>query len=134
MSARGALEPTEPHPAIGSAQRWLGSLRVEELLRWQEVFASTAIEGNRLAEVCGETLRRLLDQEPVSDRYLLGLVWVMRLEEVTLDTALAPEVLEAQASLGRAIRAGTGFSHRVRLPDGSIYLTSGAPAGDVGDS
>lgn len=43
-----------------------------------ESFASCGIENNRLAEVCGETLRRVLAQEPVSDRYLLGLVWTIR--------------------------------------------------------
>ena len=43
-----------------------------------EAFSSCAIEGNRLAEICSETLDRLLKSEPVSDRYLLGLAWAMR--------------------------------------------------------
>jgi hypothetical protein len=49
-----------------------------ELLALQESLASCALEGNRLAEICGETLRRLLAHEPVSDRYLLGLAWYVR--------------------------------------------------------
>lgn len=75
---RGTLAATEPHPAAHSAIAWIRSLPLEDLVRWQAAFASTAIEGNRMAEVCGETLRRLLAGEPVSDRYTLGLAWAMR--------------------------------------------------------
>lgn len=42
-----------------------------------ESFSSCAIEGNRFAEVCGETLRRVMQREPVSDRYVLGLAWAI---------------------------------------------------------
>lgn len=31
-----------------------------------------------IAEVCGETLRRIREGEPVSDRYVLGLAWTVR--------------------------------------------------------
>ena len=75
---RGTLRPGRPHPAARSALAWFRNRPVSVLLQWQEAFASTALEGNFAAEVCGETLRRLLEGEPVSDRYLLGLVWVMR--------------------------------------------------------
>lgn len=44
----------------------------------QESLASTALSGNRSAEIMSETLRRLLNGEPVSDRYLLGLAWFLR--------------------------------------------------------
>lgn len=81
MSERGTLDLTEPHPASFNALEWIQTLPLDELLKWQSAFASCAIEGNRLAEVCSETLRRLLDQEPVSDRYLLGLAWSMRYGE-----------------------------------------------------
>ena len=47
----------------------------------QESFASNAIEGNRLAEAGGETLRRFLAGKPVSDRYALGLIWTIRAME-----------------------------------------------------
>lgn len=43
-----------------------------------ESFSSCAIDGNRFAEVCGETLRRVMNHEPVSDRYILGLAWAIR--------------------------------------------------------
>ena len=74
----GQLNPGEAHPAAYDARRWLAEQDPAELLMWSEAFASCAIEGNRLAEVCGETLRRLLNGEPVSDRYLLGLAWNIR--------------------------------------------------------
>lgn len=75
---RGALGAGEPHPAALGAHAWIAARPLADLLRWQESFSSCAIEGDRLAEVCAETLRRLLSGEPVSDRYLLGLVWAVR--------------------------------------------------------
>ena len=80
MAYIGTLRPGEFHAAASSAGFWLKSLPLVELLQWQESFASCAIEGNRCAELCGETLRRWMVGESVSDRYLLGLVWVMRAE------------------------------------------------------
>ncbi len=81
MTERGVLALKEPHPASKVALAWLRSQPREELMMWQESFSSCAIEGNRLAEVCSETLRRLIDHKPVSDRYLLGLAWAMRFKE-----------------------------------------------------
>lgn len=79
---RGTLRPAEHHPAADDALAWLQCYIAKqgpaEALLLLESFASTAIEGNRLAEVCGETLRRILHKEPVSDRYLLGLCWTIR--------------------------------------------------------
>lgn len=63
----------EPHPSIAVAKRIIGGLSFEDAQMWLGAFASCAIEGNRMGEVCGETLRRILDGEPVSDRYLMGL-------------------------------------------------------------
>lgn len=77
----GTLRPDEHHPAADSAMAWLQEYLGRDPQRafvLVESFASNAIEGNRLAEICGETLRRILDREPVSDRYLLGLVWTIR--------------------------------------------------------
>ena len=76
--SRGDLNPTEPHPAAHSALEFVLSHSYEELLTWQGAFASCAIESNRLAEICSETLRRVIHKEPVSDRYILGLAWAMR--------------------------------------------------------
>jgi hypothetical protein len=77
----GTLTAGEPHPASYDAYTYLMSIGVNNLYRYRESFASCAIEGNRLAEVCGETLRRIIESEPVSDRYLLGLAWtILRME------------------------------------------------------
>ena len=72
------LNPNEPHPAIKSAIAYLSKMSEMELMQHREAFASCAIEGNRLAEICIGTINRLLKNEPVSDRYLLGLVWTLR--------------------------------------------------------
>jgi len=74
----GELLPKEPHPAASSALEYLSSLGLQKLFEYQEAFASCAIESNRLAEICSETLRRVLNREPLSDRYLLGLAWTIR--------------------------------------------------------
>lgn len=74
----GILSEGEPHPAYESAVRYFTSIQLTEIMQYREAFASCAIEGNRSAEVCHETMRRLLYGEPVSDRYLLGLVWTLR--------------------------------------------------------
>jgi len=77
MSNRGELAPNEPHPAVKIAKDIIGKLSVPDLMEWQESFASCAIEGNRMGEVCSETIRRILSYEPVSDRYLMGLALVI---------------------------------------------------------
>lgn len=74
----GTLKLGEIHPITHDVVSYLRSLSVVDLMIWQESFASNAIEGNRLGEVCGETLRRFLSGEPVSDRYLLGLAWTIK--------------------------------------------------------
>jgi hypothetical protein len=88
MTERGTLRENEPHPAAESARQWLfryvSRQGPNELFLLQESFASNAIEGNRLSEVCGETLRRFLAGEPVSDRYAVGLIWTIReMEEMS---------------------------------------------------
>lgn len=103
----GQLNELEPHPAAEGARQWLISyVRRKDsyaLLRLQESFASCALEGNRLAEICSETLRRLLSKEPVSDRYLLGLVWTIRdmeqKERQEAESGLVKELAGALAGL-----------------------------------
>lgn len=75
---RGTLAPTEPHPASFSAREYLNRITPLKMSLFHESFASCAIEGNRLGEICAETLRRIVNKEPVSDRYLLGLAWAIR--------------------------------------------------------
>lgn len=78
LPERGTLNPGEPHPAAYDAMKWLRTISHAKRLEWLEAFSSCAIEGNRLSEVCADTLRRFIAGDPVSDRYLLGLVWTMR--------------------------------------------------------
>lgn len=77
----GALKRGEPHPAAHSALMFVRSL--PDIGLWMEGFASNALEGDRLCEVCSETLDRVLTGAPVSDRYVLGLAWTLR---ATVDT------------------------------------------------
>lgn len=80
--AVGTLDDNEPHPAAADAKQWLMEYvtrnPAHQMTMLQESFASCAMSGNRLAEICSETLRRLLNKERVSDRYFLGLVWTIR--------------------------------------------------------
>lgn len=74
---RDTINPGEPHPSSRSALNYIKTIPLTDLFLYQEAFATNAIEGNRLAEVCLGTLNRLLHSEPVSDRYLLGLAWAL---------------------------------------------------------
>jgi hypothetical protein len=81
MTEPGTLSLGEPHPAARVAFAWVREYLLADATRAAmllESFASNAIEGNRLAEICGETLRRVMASEPVSDRYLLALAWTLR--------------------------------------------------------
>jgi hypothetical protein len=72
------LAEHEHHPAADSAMDWYRQLPIKDLMIAKEAIASTALSGNRLAEICMSTLNRLEVGEPVSDRYLLGLCWLLR--------------------------------------------------------
>jgi hypothetical protein len=81
MTDHGTLTLSEHHPAADIAHAWLKKLLARDPLEANillESFSSVGLSGNRLAEICGETLRRILAGEPVSDRYLLGLCWTLR--------------------------------------------------------
>lgn len=76
---RTILGINEHHPIADDALHWLcTNFNRKELFMYKESFASCAIENNRLAEVCLGTLSRLMNNEPVGDRYLLGLAWLLR--------------------------------------------------------
>jgi hypothetical protein len=86
----GTLRIGEPHPSAIHALRYvigLGYVRQSTLM---ESFSSCAIDGIRSAEVCGETLRRVMHSEPVSDRYILGLAWAIRNMDSNVANADAP--------------------------------------------
>jgi hypothetical protein len=77
---KGTLKETEFHPAAENAFEWLKEKLISDIpraMRIKESFASAALSGNRLAEICLETLRRILEGEVVSDRYVLGLCWTL---------------------------------------------------------
>jgi hypothetical protein len=75
---RGTLGETEIHPTAQSALDYVKGLGLEKLSMYLEAFSSCAIEGNRLGEICGETIHRIMAGQPVSDRYILGLAWSIR--------------------------------------------------------
>lgn len=75
---KGELGATEFHPSAKSAFDYIKSHSISELNMILEACSSCAIEGNRLGEICAETLNRILRGEPVSDRYVLGLAWFMQ--------------------------------------------------------
>lgn len=88
----GTLNVGEYHPAANSAAAWIRAHPVTDLLMWQEAFASCAIEGNRCAELCSETLRRFMSGEGVSDRYLIALAWTMRGDEIQPSKSMVKRV------------------------------------------
>lgn len=76
-----SLEPTEYHPAADSAMVWFKQTVLSDprgYLIAKEALASTALSGNRLSEICLSTIERLRTNQPVSDRYLLGLCWTLK--------------------------------------------------------
>jgi len=88
----GELAPGEVHPSAFAAHQFICAIPKTTLMLYQESLASVALSGNRLADICSETLRRLLDGEPVSDRYLLGLAWQLRLLEEENNDKLSKEI------------------------------------------
>lgn len=76
-----SLAKGEFHPSASGAMDWLKLTIMDNPKRYmtvREAIASVALSGNRLAQLCNSTLQRLEDNEPVSDRYLLGLCWFLR--------------------------------------------------------
>lgn len=67
----------EPHPSARAALTWVVKAGPVQHTIWQESLASCALSGNRMAEICSETLRRVMYAEPVSDRYILGLAYML---------------------------------------------------------
>lgn len=75
----GTLALGEPHPAAAIAKRYIEkNFSHVELILWLESMSFYAIEGNRAAGICATTLDRLLNDKPVSDRYLMGLAIYLR--------------------------------------------------------
>lgn len=69
------------HPSADHAMQWLKQFMVDnpkEYLIIKESIYSTALSGSELANYCVGTIERMAAGEPVSDRYLLGLAWLVR--------------------------------------------------------
>jgi len=75
---RGTIKDGEYHPSADGAMIYIKELSFKERMMATEALASTALSGNRLAEICLETMNRLDEGKPVSDRYVLGLAWALR--------------------------------------------------------
>ena len=84
MTDTTSLKDGEAHPAALTALQYLNTLSFQEKQDFLLTFSSLAIEGNRLAEICYGTLRRIIDGQPVSDRYLLGLAWQINSMKTTV--------------------------------------------------
>lgn len=76
----GTLAVGEAHPAAHDAFKYVRKYisNPKRLCFMRESLASCALSGNRVAEVCFETLERILNGQPISDRYLLGLAWFLK--------------------------------------------------------
>lgn len=78
MTDNSTLKEGEPHPMAHNALAYVEEKMLDgNVFMLQESLASCAIEGNRTAEICGGTLNRILNGEPVSDRYVFGLAWFL---------------------------------------------------------
>ncbi len=84
MDKEKELKAGEPHPMAQSALDYIARLSLKQRATMKESLASTALAGNKTSEICLETLRRLEEKEPVSDRYVLGLAWLIREMEDSL--------------------------------------------------
>lgn len=74
----GTLKIGEFHPAAHIAMEYIKSyLLVNDPLKILESLEFMSLAGNRMAEVCAETLSRYIHKWPVSDRYIMGLAWVL---------------------------------------------------------
>ena len=72
-----SLNEGEPHPMAYDAQRWVAKYVANNPMIIESI-ASCALTDNRTAQICHSTLIRLLNSEPVSDRYILGLAWFLK--------------------------------------------------------
>lgn len=83
MSDQDSLEIGEIHPAARSAFEYIkNQMATIEWIVLEEAIASTALSGERDSNIYLGTIKRLRNNEPVSDRYILGLAWFFkRLEE-----------------------------------------------------
>lgn len=78
VEERGTLKPGEYHPGADIAMTYIRAfLAKHDGGMTLEALSSVGLSGCRSSEICAETLRRVLFQEAVSDRYLMGLAWFL---------------------------------------------------------
>lgn len=68
------LNEGEFHPAAHIAKEYVAA-HLTPMNR--EAIASTALSGNRLADLANSTINRIDNTQPISDRYLMGLAWLL---------------------------------------------------------
>lgn len=76
--SREELNEGEHHPSTWDAFKFIKGLSMSRLSMAMEAFSSCAIEGNRLAELCAGTLQRIMSNQAVGERYILGLAWELK--------------------------------------------------------
>ena len=78
----GTLNIGEPHPSSPAAFAYVKAQILKNPLLIESISSVGLSDDNRLAEICGHTLARIINGQPISDRYLLGLAWMIKsLEE-----------------------------------------------------
>jgi hypothetical protein len=75
IMSNDTLKAGEFHPMTDSAYMYIKENLTPEII---ESMSSCAMSGNRSAEVCYGTAKRILDGDKISDRYLLGLAWLIK--------------------------------------------------------
>ena len=72
-----SLSENEAHPATHVAWKYIQSLGEENLKLLETNYCTLGNEGNKIAAIAGETLRRIRGKETTSDRYIMGLAWTI---------------------------------------------------------
>lgn len=83
----GELKGNEYHPSALDAFSYIKGLGAQKLAMYLESYSSCGLSGNRLGEICSETLSRIINGKTVSDRYVLGLAWNLKQMEDKNDQA-----------------------------------------------
>lgn len=69
----------ENHPSSPPAYAYVKSLYISgEIHLYKEAIVKAAASGNRYSEICLETLEKIERNDPIGERYLLGLAWFLK--------------------------------------------------------
>lgn len=75
MKKEATLDIGEAHPMANSAFKFVKREITPNII---ESISSSALSGSRTAEICLSTYERMTSGLPVSDRYILGLAWLIK--------------------------------------------------------